>query len=194
MSPTGRRAGTSASQTPAAAIEHRGWKWHPGGGSIGDGTSPWRISRFRGRSGSGIGIADSSACVYGWVGLRVERVAIGDLDDPAEVHDRDPVADVLHHGEVVGDEQQREVELLLQLLEEVEHLGLHGDVESRHRLVGNDEVRLQDQGPGDADPLALAAGELVRVSVGVRRVEPDELEHVGAPGPAAPFGCRHRGA
>ena len=44
-----------------------------------------------------MGIADSSAWVYGWRGVRVQRVAVGDLDDPAEVHHGDPVADVLHH-------------------------------------------------------------------------------------------------
>src|SRR5690606_19995972 len=43
--------------------------------------------------------------------LRCRRL----LDDPAQVHDRHPVADVLDHGQVVGDEQVRQVELVLQV-------------------------------------------------------------------------------
>ncbi|WP_432995962.1 hypothetical protein [Dactylosporangium sp. CA-233914] len=32
------------------------------------------------------------------------------LDDPAQVHHRDPVADVPHHRQVVADEQVRQAE------------------------------------------------------------------------------------
>src|SRR5262249_35568510 len=39
-----------------------------------------------------------------------------------------------------------------------------------------DELRLQRERPGDADALALAAGELVRVTVVVLRVEADQLQ------------------
>ena len=47
------------------ALGQRGWNRQPDGGSIGDGTSPSRItrSRFWAASGSGTGIADSSAPV-----------------------------------------------------------------------------------------------------------------------------------
>ena len=54
---------------------------------------------------------------------------------------------------------------LLQVLHQVEDLGLDGHVEGRHRLVGHDQLGLEGQGPGQADPLALAAGELVGVAV-----------------------------
>src|SRR5437764_327138 len=37
--------------------------------------------------------------------MLVEVDAVGELDDLAQVHDRDPVADVPHDREVVGDEQ-----------------------------------------------------------------------------------------
>jgi hypothetical protein len=48
-----------------------------GGGSIGEGTSPWRTIRLRARfsRGSGIGIAESSAPVYGWIGLEYSASA-----------------------------------------------------------------------------------------------------------------------
>jgi hypothetical protein len=40
---------------------------------------------------------------------------LGDLDDLAQIHDRDAVADVLDHREVVGDEEVGEAELALQI-------------------------------------------------------------------------------
>ena len=45
--------------------------------------------------------------------------------------------------------------------------GLDADVERRDRLVEHDQLRLEREGPGDADTLALAAGELVREAPGV---------------------------
>ena len=94
---------------------------------------------------------------------RVELAGLRLLDQPAEVHHADPVADVAHHREVVGDDEVGEPELVLQLLEQVEHLRLHRDVERGDRLVGHDQLRVDRQRPGDADPLPLAAGELVGV-------------------------------
>ena len=63
-----------------------------------------------------------------------------DLDDPAEVHHRHAVAHVADHRHVVGDQQHGERELLLQVLEQVEHGRLHGHVERRHRLVGDQQL------------------------------------------------------
>src|SRR5690606_18803944 len=66
-----RRTSDSAGTT----VEHgsntsgqRVWKRQPGGGSIGDGTSPSSGTGFRGARGSGTGLAESSARVYGWRG------------------------------------------------------------------------------------------------------------------------------
>ena len=96
--------------------------------------------------------------------LLVQVVGRRLLDQRPEVHDADDVADVPDDGEVVGDDQVGEPEPLLQLLEQVEHLRLHADVERGDRLVGDEQVRLERDGAGDADALPLAAGELVRVA------------------------------
>ncbi len=64
----------------------------------------------------------------------------------------------------MGDEQHRQVEALADLLEERQHLRLHRDVERRDRLVGDQELGLDRQRARDADPLALSAGELVRIA------------------------------
>ena len=81
-------------------------------------------------------------------------------------------------GQVVGDEQVGEPELVLQLLEQVDDAGLDAHVERRHRLVEDDELRLDRQRPGDPDALALTAGELVGVAVGVLGRQTDESQQV----------------
>ena len=45
------------------AIGQRVWKWQPGGGRIGLGTSPWSGMRYLLTCGSGIGTAERSASV-----------------------------------------------------------------------------------------------------------------------------------
>ena len=124
------------------------------------------------------GTAESSAWVYGCCGRAVQRVAVTDLGDPTQVHHRHPVAEVPHHAQVVGDEDERDAELLAQVLEQVHHLRLDRHVEGADRLVGDDHLGLYGQRAGDADALALAAGELVRVAVVVLGVEPDHLQQL----------------
>ena len=89
-----------------------------------------------------------------------------------------------HHPEVVRDEEVGEVELVLEVLEQVDDLGLDRDVERGDRLVGDDQLRPQRERPGDADPLPLAARELVRVAVVVLGLQADPLEQL-----AGPRGC-----
>ena len=69
-----------------------------------------------------------------------------------------------HHRQIVRDEQVGQPEPLLQVEQQVQDLRLDRDVERRDRLVGHDELGVQRQRAGDADALALAAGELVRDS------------------------------
>ena len=78
----------------------------------------------------------------------------------------------------MGDEDVGEAELLLEVVEQVDDLGLDRDVERRDRLVGDDQLRLQREGAGDPDPLPLPAGELVRVAVVVLGAEADALEQL----------------
>src|SRR5690606_35535477 len=86
------------------------------------------------------------------------------------------VADVAHDGEVVGDEEVGEVELVLEILEQVDDLRLDGHVERGDRLVGDDEVGLHSERAGDTDALTLTAGELMREAAGEVRVEAHRLK------------------
>src|SRR6266702_3153361 len=86
------------------------------------------------------------------------------LHDDAPLHHRKPIADLRGNPQIMGDEQYGKIELLAHLVEQFEHLGLHRDVERRNRLVADQEHRLHRQRAGDADPLPLPAGELVRIT------------------------------
>jgi hypothetical protein len=86
---------------------------------------------------------------------------------------------VAHHREVVGDEDVGERQPLLQVLQQVDHLGLHRHVERRHRFVADDEARLDRQCAGNADALPLAAGKLMRVTRRVFARQPDRVQQLG---------------
>ena len=87
------------------------------------------------------------------------------LDDLAEVHHRDVVADVLHHRHVVRDEEIGQAELALQPRQQVQDLRADRDVERRHRLVADHQLGVGGQRARDVDALALPARELVRKQV-----------------------------
>ena len=47
------------------------------------------------------------------------------------------------------------------MAQKVQHLRADGHIQCADGLIGNDELRLHDQGPGNADALALSAGKFV---------------------------------
>jgi hypothetical protein len=63
--------------------------------------------------------------------------------------------------EVVGDEEIRETEVTLQRLEQVDDLRADRHVERRDGLVEDDHLRVESERTGEADALALPAGELM---------------------------------
>ena len=85
------------------------------------------------------------------------------LDDAAVLHHGDVVGDLAHDAEIVGDEQHRHAVAACRIFEQIEDLRLHGDVERRRRLVGDEQVGPVGERHGDHHALALAAGELVRI-------------------------------
>ena len=121
----------------------------------------------------------------------VDLVRTGQLDHVAEVHDRDPVGNMAHDEEVVGDEEVGQVELLLELVKHVDDLGLDRDVQGGDGLVADDEVGVDRQGTGDADTLALASGELMGVAGGVLGVEADVVHQFQDTLAALLFGLVH---
>jgi len=76
----------------------------------------------------------------------------------------------------MGDEQHRQPPFAAQGVEQGEDLRLHGDIERRSRFVADQQGRLRRQRPGDRDPLALPARELVRIAVRCAGIDSDLLE------------------
>ena len=104
----------------------------------------------------------------------------------ALAQDGDPVAHLDRLVDVVGDEDDRLAHPGLEAEELVLEALAADRVDRPERLVHEHQRRVGGQGPGHADALALAAGELRRVAVAhLLRVHPDQLEQlVGALGHA----------
>jgi hypothetical protein len=90
------------------------------------------------------------------LGGREQRRGRPELDDGAALHHRDPVAYLCSHAQIMGDEQHRQAKSRLEVFEQVQDLGLHGDVERRDGLVGDQDFRVERQRSRNPDPLPLA--------------------------------------
>ena len=129
-----------------------------------------RASRLRPRSAptnratnSDAGLARISAGVPNWATM------------PAVLEDGDEVAHLDGLVDVVGHEEDRLGELLLEAQELVLEAIADDRVDRAERLVHEHDRRVDGERPGDADALALAARQLAREAVAVLgRVEPDE--------------------
>ena len=88
-------------------------------------------------------------------------------DQPAGREDADPVADVLDLVEEVAREEDRHLPLPDERPEQIEDLGDAERVDRGRRLVEDQDVRILDQGVGDAEPLEHAPR--VRARSGRRR-------------------------
>ena len=84
------------------------------------------------------------------------------FDDGTVPHHADPVRGMPHDREVVGDQQHRHAEALLQLAQQLQDLRLDRHVEGGGGLVGDQQIWLAGERHGDHHPLALPARELVR--------------------------------
>ena len=85
------------------------------------------------------------------------------LDDSACVHDAHTVGHPFHDTDVVGDQDDGHLQLLGDLPEQVEKVGLHLGVERAGRLVRDEELRPAQERHRDHHPLALSAAQLIRV-------------------------------
>ena len=110
--------------------------------------------------------------------------AVPDPDDPAG-----PRGDL----GLVGDQHDRAA-LPVQLVEQAEHVGGRGRVQVAGRLVGQDQRRVADQGPGHRHPLLLAAGQLARPVLDPVGRGPPAPAPPWRAGAARPGRCRRRSA
>src|SRR2546427_9821863 len=122
--------------------------------------------RYGDRRQEGLGI--------GMLGRREQFFGGCSLHDPADVHYRDPIADVLDDAQVVSDEEIRKPKSFLKLEEEVQDLCLDRHVQRGDGFVCNDQTGRQGECAGDADTLTLATRERMRVAPHIFRPEADE--------------------
>ena len=161
----------------------RGWKVQPGGGAAAKGISPMILGRMPRRVRLGRGLAQH-------IGIRVQRRAqhLGHramFNDAAEIHHRHAAAEPAHHREVMADEEKGGPPPLTQFAQQ-QHLRLHQDIKCRDRLIGHDQFQVHAQRAGNADALALAAGEFMRLAL--QRIGwPDNRDGV----PARQFTPKH---
>ena len=88
-----------------------------------------------------------------------ERLLGGAPGDEPAVEVGHAVRELPHRGEVVGHEDRGEVVPGGDPGEEIEELGPSPRVDSRGRLVEEEQLRLDDEGAGQEDALGLAAGQ-----------------------------------
>ena len=99
------------------------------------------------------------------------------LLDPALAEHRDAVAHRQRLFLVVRDVDERDAHLPLHPLQLELHLLAELEVQRAERLVEQQHLRLVDDGPGQRDPLALAAGQLGRLAA----AEPGQPDHLQRP-------------
>ena len=88
-----------------------------------------------------------------------------DLLDASGVEDRDPVRHRQRFFLVVRDEDERDPDLALQLLELDLHLLAQLEVERTQRLVEQQDAGAVDQGTSQGNTLALTTGHLGRLAL-----------------------------
>ena len=72
---------------------------------------------------------------------------------------------LVHDGKIMGDENDGSVELPLAVLDEIKHLFLHGDIQSRCGFITDKEFRARDKCHGYHYTLAHAPGEFMRIGM-----------------------------
>ena len=87
------------------------------------------------------------------------------FDDAAGVHHGNAVGILRNDAHVVRNEEDGGSRLFGHVLENGEHLGLHGHVQGGRRFVGDNQLWLWQERHHDAHALEHAAREFVRVRI-----------------------------
>ena len=110
------------------------------------------------------GIEPISSCVYGCCGaFTTSSTSPASATDGAIQHD-DVVGHLIGGGQIVRDVDDRDAELLVQLAQRAQDGRAQRRIDHRDRLVGDDQLRAQQQRARHHDALALAAAELMRIA------------------------------
>ena len=73
------------------------------------------------------------------LGMGVNRGSIGLFNNLTAEHDDDIMADMFHNCKIVGDEQVRKSKLVLEILQQIDNLGLNADVQGADNFIAHNE-------------------------------------------------------
>jgi len=78
------------------------------------------------------------------------------LHDNTQIHDSNTVTHVINHTQIMGNDQTGKIKGLLEVTQEIQHLGLNRHIKGTYRLVSDNEAWVKTESPGNTDPLPLA--------------------------------------
>ena len=78
-------------------------------------------------------------------------------------HHADAMGDSLHHGQVVRNQQDRQIQAPLQIAQQPQDLHLNGDIQRGRRLIGDEQRGPCGQRHGQTHALLHPARELMRI-------------------------------
>jgi len=119
----------------------------------------------------------------GQLGFSSQDSFIEGVGDDLAVGEADDAIGVFEESLIVGGEDEGEAEAAVEIVHKVNQLSGIAGVQVGGGLVGEDEGGAMDDGAGDGDTLALAAGEQVGTMVGAGG-EADAFESGGHAGSA----------
>ena len=100
-----------------------------------------------------------------WIVVQILRLS--QFHYAALIHHRHPMADIFYHSQIVGNKQIGKPQLFLQPTHQIYNLSLNRHIQCRNRLITNNHIRINCQGPGNANPLSLATAKFMGKPVGL---------------------------
>jgi hypothetical protein len=88
---------------------------------------------------------------------------------------------MLDHAQVMRNEDVGQVKVMLQVFQQVNHLSLDRNIQRGDRLVADNQLGVERQGAGDAEALALAAAEGMRVAAHIFGAHTHHAQQLGYP-------------
>lgn len=92
------------------------------------------------------------------LGVRMQRIFEQQISwcffyHSSHIHNRNIIREIFYNGQVMGNEDIGQSQILLQLFEQVQNLRLNGNVQRGNRLVADNDFRIHSQSAGNTDTL-----------------------------------------
>ena len=118
-------------------------------------------------------------CLSIWVQWALkEGVFSSKLHLVTQIHDHNSICNVADNREVMADKDIGQTVIFLQLFKQVDYLGLNRNVQSRNRLVADNNFWLKHNSASNTNTLALTARKLMRVAVLELKVKANFLHNL----------------